>query len=204
MLHCHEGGLGRRWRRGHAGSANGYHVILLMNVFFCNLGCPICLEETADKPPTAVTCCKHCKQAFCKSCLHEALKHKPYCPACTVPLRKITGNQPKGGTMNQYTTRQSLPGYKKFGTITIKYNIPDGTQGPKHPNPGQHFYGTSRTAYLPDSPEGQKVARLLRKAFDAGLVFTIGTSHTTGATNTVVWNDIHHKTNMGGGPQRLF
>ena len=149
-------------------------------------------------------CCKHCKQVFCNSCLDQALKHKPYCPACTLPLRKITGNQPKGGTMTSYATRQSLPGYEKYGTITINYHIPGGTQGPEHPNPGQRFYGTARTAYLPDSPEGRKVSQLLKKAFDARLVFTIGTSHTSGASNRVVWNDIHHKTNKTGGPQRLL
>ena len=43
--------------------------------------------------------------------------------------------------------------------------------------------------------------QLLRKAFDAGLTFTIGTSHTTGHSNVVVWNDIHHKTSLSpGGP----
>jgi len=169
------------------------------------LGCPICLESLQHRPLTAVTCCKHCKQVFCNTCLDKALKYKPYCPACTLPLRKITGNQPKGGTMTSYTTRHlSLPGYEKYGTITINYFIPSGTQGPEHPNPGQRFYGTTRTAYLPDSPEGRKVSQLLKKAFDARLVFTIGTSHTTGASNTVVWNDIHHKTNKMGGPQRLL
>ena len=105
--------------------------------------------------------------------------------------------------MISFTEYSSLPGYEKYGTITITYHIPGGTQGPGHPNPGQRFYGTSCTAYLPDSIEGRKVARLLRKAFDARLIFTIGTSHTTG-TSVVIWNDIHHKTNMTGGPQRLL
>lgn len=43
--------------------------------------------------------------------------------------------------------------------------------------------------------------KLLRIAFDRRIPFVIGTSITTGATNTVVWNGIHHKTNMSGGPQ---
>jgi len=105
--------------------------------------------------------------------------------------------------MTSHTTRQSLPGYEKYGTITINYHIPGGTQGPEHPNPGQHFIGTSCTAYLPDSPEGKKVTRLLRKAFDAGLVFTIGPSNTTAARDAVIWNDIHHKTSETEEPQRL-
>ena len=168
------------------------------------IACPICFDEVKDKPPTAVTTCKHCKQIFCKGCLDKALKHKPYCPTCTVPLRKVTGNQPLGGTMivNTYP-RQTLPGYKQYGTIQIHYDIPSGKQGKEHPNPGQHFTGTARTAYVPDSPEGRKVVRLLRKAFDARLIFTVGTSHTSRRTNAVVWNDIHHKTSMSGGPTKL-
>ena len=99
--------------------------------------------------------------------------------------------------------KQKLQGYEQYGTIAIHYNIPSGKQGKEHPNPGQHFTGTSRTAYVPDSPEGRKVVQLLRKAFDARLIFTVGTSHTSGATNAVVWNDIHHKTSMSGGPTKL-
>ncbi|VDM78494.1 unnamed protein product, partial [Strongylus vulgaris] len=31
----------------------------------------------------------------------------------------------------------------------------------------------------------------------------VGDSITTGARNTVVWNNIHHKTNISGGPQKF-
>ena len=87
------------------------------------------------------------------------------------------------------------------GTITIGYYFPSGIQGPEHPNPGQRYDGTRRTAYLPDNREGNEVLHLLRRAFDARLVFTVGTSVTTGMQNQVTWNDIHHKTNVSGGPQ---
>ena len=97
---------------------------------------------------------------------------------------------------------KKLPGYRIYGTIQIHYLIPMGIQGDEHPNPGHYFTGTSCKAYLPDSPDGRKVLQLLRKAFDAGLIFTVGTSHTNGATDTVVWN-IHHKTNTHGGPTKL-
>ena len=168
------------------------------------VACPICFHKVKDKPPTAVTTCRHCKQVFCKGCLDEAVKHKPYCPTCTLPLRKVTGNQPTGGTMTVLTSpHKKLPGYEKYGTIQINYHIPNGKQGKEHPNPGHSFTGTSRTAYLPDSPEGRKVVRLLRKAFDARLIFSVGTSHTNGAIDTVVWSDIHHKTNTHGGPTRF-
>ena len=38
------------------------------------------------------------------------------------------------------------------------------------------------------------VRDLLKIAFDRKLVFTVGTSATTGHSNVVIWNDIHHKT----------
>jgi len=47
------------------------------------------------------------------------------------------------------------------------------------------------------------VLQLLRRAFEARLVFTVGTSVRTGRHNQVTWNDIHHKTNMYGGPQEF-
>ena len=122
----------------------------------------------------------------------------------TIPLRKVMGNQPPGGKMIANTFHNlKLPGYEEYGTITIYYEIPSGKQDKEHPNPGQYYHGTSCTAYVPDSPEGKRVVRLLRRAFEARLIFTVETSHTTGATNAVVWNDIHHKTSMFGGPTKL-
>jgi len=60
------------------------------------------------------------------------------------------------------------------------------------------FKGSRRIAYLPATAEGEEICQLLREAFNAGLIFTIGTSHTTGADNVVIWNDIHHKTSKTG------
>jgi len=70
---------------------------------------------------------------------------------------------------------------------------------PDHPNPGLRYAGTNRKAYLPNNDRGRKVAALLRLAFDSGLTFTIGTSSTTGFPNSVIWNGIHHKTELYGG-----
>ena len=90
----------------------------------------------------------------------------------------------------------TFAGYRK---IVISYQFPSGVQGPEHSNPGQYYQGTSRTAYLPDNHEGREVLQFLRRAFDARLVFTVGTSNTTGLSNQVIWNDIHHKTSISGG-----
>ena len=51
----------------------------------------------------------------------------------------------------------SLPGYEGYDTIQITYNIPSGTQGQNHPNPGERYTGAIRQAYLPNSYEGQEV-----------------------------------------------
>jgi len=60
------------------------------------------------------------------------------------------------------------------------------------------FKGTRRIAFLPATAEGLEICNLLREAFDAGLIFTIGKSNTTGEDNVVIWNDIHHKTSKAG------
>jgi len=69
----------------------------------------------------------------------------------------------------------------------------------EHPHPGMPYHGTKRVAYLPNNHEGQKVCALLRRAFNARLTFTIGQSSTTGKDDQVIWNDIHHKTQLSGG-----
>ncbi|XP_073490646.1 uncharacterized protein [Aquarana catesbeiana] len=158
--------------------------------------CPICLSEIKDK-----VILEKCKHAYCKECLKRATAHKPVCAICGVPYGKVIGDQPDG-TMNVNTNKySSLPGYPGCGTIQIHYDIPSGIQKENHPHPGKPFTGTSRTAYLPDNREGREILRLLRKAFDQRLIFTVGDSRTTGATDTVTWNDISHKTNIYGGAQ---
>jgi len=55
--------------------------------------------------------------------------------------------------------------------------------GPEHPNPGQPYNGTQRTAYLPDNDIGREVLELLQIAWERKLLFTIGRSVTTGKDN---------------------
>ncbi|NXL67856.1 DTX1 ligase, partial [Chordeiles acutipennis] len=54
---------------------------------------------------------------------------------------------------------------------------------------------------VPDAGHGRahppQVLKLLIVAWDRRLIFTIGTSNTTGESDTVVWNEIHHKTEFG-------
>ncbi|KTF88053.1 hypothetical protein cypCar_00041037 [Cyprinus carpio] len=159
--------------------------------------CPICLEPLKTSECIVLPKCKH---RFCKDCLKRAFQLKPTCPICGEIYGSLTGTQPKGGSMTVSWDSSSLPGYAKYGTILISYHIPSGRQGDEHPNPGMPYQGASRIAYLPDSTEGKKVLKLLQRAFDQRLTFTIGRSSTTGQNNVVTWNDIHHKTSRVGGP----
>ncbi|PFX14654.1 uncharacterized protein LOC111344503 [Stylophora pistillata] len=155
--------------------------------------CPICLD-TLTKPRKL-----KCRHTFCAECLKKALDASNKCPVCQEPQGVLQGNQPPG-EMRHRTERYSVPGYEGDGTIVVDYDFPPGIQGKNHPHPGQRFGGTTRQAYLPDTREGREVLQLLRRAFDARLVFTVGTSNTTGCSNQITWNGIHHKTSMGGGP----
>ncbi|KAK1792409.1 hypothetical protein P4O66_012357 [Electrophorus voltai] len=158
--------------------------------------CSICLEPLVNLQVKTLEKCKH---TFCKDCLKEAFNIKPVCPMCGVIYGALKGTQPKGGKLQPTVTASHLPGYEKYGTIIIRYYIPSGIQGDEHPSPGEPYEGTSRIAYLPDSPEGRKVLKMLTQAFDQRLTFTIGRSSTTGKCNVVTWNDIHHKTSRDGG-----
>ncbi|KAJ8271378.1 hypothetical protein COCON_G00102370 [Conger conger] len=120
------------------------------------------------------------------------------CPTCKTIYGVKTGNQPPG-KMEYHVIPHSLPGHPDCKTIRIIYNIPPGIQGPEHPNPGKPFTarGFPRHCYLPDSEKGRKVLRLLLVAWDRRLVFSVGTSSTTGESDTVIWNEVHHKTEFG-------
>uniref|UniRef100_A0A8V5H3U8 E3 ubiquitin-protein ligase n=1 Tax=Melopsittacus undulatus TaxID=13146 RepID=A0A8V5H3U8_MELUD len=120
------------------------------------------------------------------------------CPTCKAIYGEKTGTQPPG-KMEFHLIPHSLPGYNDSKTIRIVYDIPTGIQGPEHPNPGKKFTarGFPRHCYLPDNEKGRKVLKLLIVAWDRRLIFTIGTSNTTGESDTVVWNEIHHKTEFG-------
>eukprot|EP00058_Branchiostoma_floridae_P015370 XP_002600858.1 hypothetical protein BRAFLDRAFT_214999 [Branchiostoma floridae] len=129
------------------------------------------------------------------------MKTKSQCPVCSAVVGKLTGNQPEGSMKVSYNRQMNLAGNnKQTGAIIIDYAFGNGIQGSEHPNPGQPYTGTTRRAYLPYNADGKKVLGLLRQAFEQKLVFTIGTSSTSGLSDRVTWNDIHHKTSTYGGP----
>ena len=155
--------------------------------------CGICLSDFTDKKTLS-----KCGHSFCAFCVDRAFQYQKKCPVCCQAYGVLVGNQPPG-KMTDHSNFTRLPGYGSCGTIVINYSFLGGVQGPEHPNPGQRYPGTQRRAYLPDNKEGRKVLKLLKKAFEQKLIFTIGRSSTSGADNVITWNDIHHKTCTSGG-----
>ncbi|KAE8298687.1 E3 ubiquitin-protein ligase DTX3L [Larimichthys crocea] len=159
--------------------------------------CPICMDGFTNKKRLK------CKHEFCEECLTQSKQSMgPVCPVCRDVFGTIEGNQPDGKMSWDYNS-YSLPGFSGYSTIVIRYDMQGGIQTEKHPNPGNYYGPIHRTAYLPDNKEGKEVLHLLKKAFDRRLIFTVGTSRTTGMENQVTWNDIHHKTSMSGGPENF-
>ena len=170
--------------------------------------CPICLcefyeEDIADYEknpdniiPLLETKCdtivlENCLDHFFHiECLNNLIgdKNSFRCPVCSKIYGILIGDMPPG-TFYASKTPQRCAGYD-CDTIVINYNFYNG--------PG--YTGTSRVSYLPNNKEGREVLALLKVAFDRKLTFTVGTSVTTGRKNTVVWNGIHHKTSLFGGP----
>nr|XP_018671733.1 E3 ubiquitin-protein ligase DTX3L-like [Ciona intestinalis] len=155
--------------------------------------CVIC-QDTEDGNSVVL----NCNHKFHEACINRALAVKPVCPCCNTCVGKPQGVVLEGATMMHMIEKTSLPGYEGCNTICIVYNIPDGTQGAQHPHPGKTYHGTNRVAYLPDNEDGRHVLGLLSQAFVAGLVFVVGRSLTTGLDDSIVWNDIHHKTHHTG------
>ena len=112
------------------------------------------------------------------------------CTNCQIIYGIIYGNMPKGKMRVKVDEKLHCAGFPKDGTIIIHYNFDNG--------PG--YSGTKRMCFLPNIQRGREILGLLKIAFDRKLTFTVGTSITTGKKNTVVWNGIHHKTNVKGGP----
>ncbi|KAM9410535.1 LOW QUALITY PROTEIN: E3 ubiquitin-protein ligase DTX3L-like [Pholidichthys leucotaenia] len=156
--------------------------------------CPICMDKFQYKKKLK------CKHESREECLEQVKAVGSICPVCREVFVKIIGNQ-SDGTMTQYPSHVTLEGFPGCGSIVINYNLRGGRQTDKHPNPGQSYSGSNRTAYLPDNEKSREVVQLLKRAFDQKLIFTIGRSRTTGLDNQVTWNDIHHKTSPSGGPQ---
>ena len=125
--------------------------------------------------------------------ISKTLNTTSTCPSCS--QKYPPGPQPSG-CLNIRWIRTSCSGYDSVGTWELRFDIPGGTQGTRHKNPGLHYDGTNRIVYYPDVPEGRDAVRLIQYAFEQGFVFKIWESVTSGNDNQTTWAGIHMKTSM--------
>ena len=113
------------------------------------------MDKVGSEPNTHEKKLDKCGHIFCNTCIDDYFSNvKKQCPVCGTVYGVSYGNQPDG-TMTHTVINQVLPGFaNNTKTIQIHYSFPSGIQGANHPNPGRHFTGTTRIAYLPDNPEG--------------------------------------------------
>ncbi|XP_053390228.1 uncharacterized protein LOC128553135 isoform X2 [Mercenaria mercenaria] len=154
-----------------------------------NSDCVICMDTVTDAKTL------ECGHMFCAECIEGYFRVKKVCPTCGKVCGTITGDQPDG-MMIIGKQLSSVAGFEKYKSIAITYCFNDGTQLSVHPRPGAPYKGIRRSAYLPDNKKGRRICAMLKIAFTRRLVFTIGTSRTTGKECVITWNDIHHKTDM--------
>ncbi|XP_034415517.1 E3 ubiquitin-protein ligase DTX3L isoform X2 [Cyclopterus lumpus] len=89
--------------------------------------------------------------------------------------RGPNGCQPEG-QMTWVILHRELPRFPDDNTLQINYIFPDGIQTEKHPHPCQPYAGLRLCAYLPDNRDGRSVLKLLEKAFNEQLLFTVTTN----------------------------
>ena len=173
--------------------------------------CPVCQNNVSDASDyttdisltglqdTRITLsCTHHIHTQCLHAMITASNDNSFftCPQCQKNFGVRSGNQPTNGRMSVKVDESiSLAGFESTGTIIVSYSFSSGVQD------GVTFtaQGFPRVAYIPDNTQGNHVVDLLKEAFKRRLIFTLGTSSTTGHVNCVVWNDIHHKTSTRRG-----
>lgn len=160
--------------------------------------CSICMFEFSKEDENKIAKLDKCEGHFfhidCIEMCHTRAHLK--CPICGVIYGVMTGDMPSGTmSVRKYPASVlELEGIPNTGVLEITYKMKSGNRG--HIN----FPSTTRVAFLPCNDEGKEILRLLLIAFERKLTFTIGTSVTTGRPNQIVWNGIHHKTSVEGGP----
>ncbi|CAG0917569.1 unnamed protein product [Notodromas monacha] len=173
--------------------------------------CLICLENFVHQSPydeggsKAAVLRLECDHLIHHNCALMLLGRNDFlqCPTCNNVTGIRTGNQPIGARMQILLRKESIYGFS-CPTIYIYYSFPNSTfvQDDTHPEPGHQFSADNfpRVAYLPYNHEGKEICNLFRIAFERRLIFTVGTSATTGRKSVVTWTGIHHKTSMYPGP----
>eukprot|EP00745_Piridium_sociabile_P005085 TRINITY_DN13067_c1_g1_i2.p1 TRINITY_DN13067_c1_g1~~TRINITY_DN13067_c1_g1_i2.p1 ORF type:complete len:686 (-),score=49.46 TRINITY_DN13067_c1_g1_i2:216-2273(-) len=165
--------------------------------------CRVCHESVET---TETVQCTKCNFHYCSDCFNQWLKPKGeraavQCPQCKQLVANTRGSQPSGWLEWWVFPPRFLPvpTFEDHPTILINYDFPDGEQLHCHGNPGAPFRGDQRVGFFPYLPETAALLRLFVRCFEAGRMFTVSESVTTGEQNTLVWGGVHHKTTLDFG-----
>ncbi|KAK5965224.1 DTC domain-containing protein, partial [Trichostrongylus colubriformis] len=140
--------------------------------------CAVCLKALDGDDESGEACELPCGHQYHVQCFEEYISHpssKKCCPLCCKYFEIPMGDQPREAQMlinKNYHLK--LPGHEDSEfTYEIQYSVPHGVQEASHIRPGKLFTGTQRRAYVPGTPEGTQVMRLLKFAFERRLTFTV-------------------------------
>jgi deltex len=158
--------------------------------------CSICLARLRNRD--TVVSLAECSHQFHQNCIENSSKCARKCPLCRAPIGAPQGKMPSGTMEIEVRPDLTCSGHSA-GTLVITYRIDKGRQKVYHENPGKVHGAAHRTAYVPDCEEGRNLIKRLQFAFAHGLIFTVGTSLTTGRSNSITWSSIHHKTRRNEG-----
>lgn len=129
--------------------------------------------------------------------------HCKKCFACRKAVGKVQGKIYVGAMPTGTMRVDKLPdltcdGHEP-GTLVISYRFDKGTQMSYHENPGLPYTSTYRVAYVPENKDGRNLLKRLKYAFTRGLTFDVGTSLTSGKSDSITWSSIPHKTTVKSG-----
>ena len=149
--------------------------------------------------PSSVISLLRCQHKFHLNCMRVLLDNNQTptinCPECGRLQSDNLGTMPENGTMSYKVVPKGLPGFEDYHSIQITYNFQNGTQSPKHPDPGKPFFaiGFPKTAFLPDTEQGRSILEMLEKSFNLGHTFRIDRDG-----GDIVWGDVPHRTEFNG------
>ena len=163
---------------------------------------PVLVNELGENGQEVVRLPCHGEAISCtmnRSTAEQAFRSGNKCPCCQKLYPSLPGPQPSGVMKARIDPRDCEGHAAGCGSIAVRYEFEGGVQLDQHPDPGKIYHGSTRHVYLPCDHDGLEALRLLRLAFERGLLFRVGESVTTGKSDSVVWNGIHQKTKRDGG-----
>mmetsp|Transcript_43324 Transcript_43324/g.110259 ORF Transcript_43324/g.110259 Transcript_43324/m.110259 type:complete len:370 (+) Transcript_43324:94-1203(+) len=135
--------------------------------------CPICLSEVTgeDAGPVFQLRCQH---IYHKDCIEHWFNNKQRCPQCQQDFGKVTGSQPRIGSMDWQFTDESLPGHEDAKeTIVVHFTFPKGLD-----EQGRAYQGRCTKCFLPANNEGFILLELFKVAFRRRVMYGLGQSMT--------------------------